>query len=152
MDNDSFKFLTYCDFGIVSHEISPSVITEELKLTPDRFFNKGDKIVSKHSGSIVTRPYNLWAIRSKTTVLEAETVSHHIDYLKAILLPKYDVLQKFKTDPRFETTIWIWIETDDAGIGLDLNEFEIDFLSSISNRVHFTLLVKESIGSQTENH
>lgn len=142
MDRNNFIYKTHCELAIVSNEISPDFITEELNVAPERTFKKGEQSVSKHSGSIITKPHNLWAMKSKSSELQEETISHHIDYFKSTFLSKLEVLKKYKEDTRFEITFWIWIETDNAGIGLDLNESEITFLNSISNRVHFSLLTK----------
>lgn len=142
MERDNFVYKTHCELAIVSNEINPDFITKELNILPDRSFKKGEQSVSKYSGSIITKPHNLWAIKSKSTELEEETISHHIDYFKSTFLSKIEILKKFKEDTRFEITFCIWIETDNAGIGIDLNESEITFLNSISNRVHFSLLTK----------
>ena len=142
MERDNFIYKTHCELAIVSHEVSPNLITEELNIVPERTFKKGEQSVSKHSGSIITKPHNLWALKSKSSELEEENISHHIEYFKSAFLSKMGILKKYKEDTQFEVTFWIWIETDNAGIGLDLNEIEIAFLNSISNRVHFSLLTK----------
>ena len=142
MKRDSFIYKIHCELAIVSNEIISDFITTELNITPDRSFKKGDQVVSKHSGSIITKPHNLWAIRSMSSELEDETISHHIEYFMSVFLLKTDILKKYKNDNRFDVTFWIWIETDNAGIGLDLNEIELSFLNSISNRIHFSLLTK----------
>lgn len=142
MEKDNFIYKTYCELAIVSIDISPDVITEELNVVPERYFKKGEQSISKHSGSIITRPHNLWALKSKTSELEEETISHHIEYFKSTFSSNIEVLKKYKDDTRFEITFWIWVETDNAGIGLDLNQNEITFLNSISNRIHFSLITK----------
>lgn len=147
MERDNFMYKTHINFSIVSHEIDPDSITEVLNITPERAFKKGEQSVSKHSGSIITNPHNLWSIGSKSSELEEETISHHIEHFKSVFLSKMGVLKKYKEDTRFEVTLWIWIETDNAGIGFDLNETEIAFLNSISNRIHFSLIIKK----QTED-
>lgn len=142
MERDNFIYKTHCELAIVSDKISPDFITEELNIVPEISFKKGDQTVSKHSGSIITKPHNAWALKSKSSELEDETISHHIEHFKSTLISKIEVLKKYKEDARFEVTFWIWIETDNAGIGLDLSENEIAFLNSFSNRVHFSLLTK----------
>lgn len=141
MEKESFLYKTHCELTITSYEIPPDVITKELNITPDRYFLRGEKTISQNSKSIITKPHNLWAIKSSFSNLEQETISHHIKYLKDILLPKKDILLKYKRDSRFEIIFWVWIETDNAGIGLDLNEEEMDFLSCIINNIHFSLIV-----------
>jgi Domain of unknown function (DUF4279) len=142
MERNFFIYKTYCELAIVSNDICPDNISEELNIVPERHFKKGEQSISKHSGSIITRPHNLWALKSKTSKLGEETISHHIEYFKSTFSSKIEVLKKYKDDIRFEITFWIWVETDNAGIGLDLNQNEIAFLSSISNRIHFSLITK----------
>lgn len=140
MLSDSFTYKTHISFAITSSDISPDIITKELGITPDKTYKKGEQTVSKHSGSIITKPHNVWSIGSKPTSLDKENMDHHIDYLKSILEPKTEILKKYKEDDRFELSFYIWIETDNAGIGFDLFAYEIDFLNSISNRIHFSLI------------
>gem|GEM_PF-4937366 len=82
----------------ISHEIDSESITKELSIVPEKSLKKGEQTVSKHSGSIITNPHNLWSIRSKSSELEEETISHHIEYFKSIFLLKAEVLKKFKED------------------------------------------------------
>jgi hypothetical protein len=142
MERDNFIYKTHCELVIISDEIDPDYISKELSVVPGRFFFKGEQTLSRHSGSLIIKPHNLWALTSLHTELEVETISHHIKYLQSVFLLKTDVLKKYKEDTRFEITIWVWIETDNAGIGFDLNEIEMSFLNSISNRVYFSLITK----------
>lgn len=50
MEKDNFIYKTHCELAIVSHEISPDFITEELNIVPERTFRKGEQSISKHSG------------------------------------------------------------------------------------------------------
>lgn len=148
MESDFFYYKTFCEFGITSSEVRPDFITERLNSIPDRSFKKGEQSVSKHSGSIITKPYNLWAIRSSTTLLEEETISHHIDYLRKRLFSRIPILEKLKRDSRFEISCTIWVETNNAGIGFDLSGNDLFFLNTIANRVHFSLIAKNSLESK----
>jgi hypothetical protein len=145
MKRNNFVFKTHIDFGIKSDVIEPDVITKELNISPSRFYKKGDVFTSKYSPRIGYRQWNIWTIDSKWTILEEETVSHHIEYLKSVLFPKINILKRYKEDKRFELSFWIWIETDNAGIGLDLLEDEISFMNSIANRIHFSLIINDNI-------
>ena len=140
-----FLFKTRCELIIVSDEIDVDIITEKLGITPDRFFRKGEQTVSEHSGSIIVRNRNLWAIGTMFSESKNQTISHHIEFFKSMLLPKLGIVQQFKKDPLFEVTFWVWIETDDAGIGLDIQNDELEFLNNIANTVHFTLLCKDNL-------
>ena len=141
MERDSFVFKTQISFAIKSDTIEPDIITKELGITPsDSSFKKGDSWMGKNTKKIYIRNSNIWRIETKWTVLEEETVSHHIEYLKTILMPKSNILKLYKEDDKYELSFWIWIETDDAGVGLDLKEEELSFLNLISNYIHFTVI------------
>ncbi len=145
MERDYFLNKSYCQFGITSDIVSPDHISQKLGLLPDRSFKKGETSISKHSGSIITKPHNLWSISSKTIISEEESISPHLKYLKSRLEGKSEVLKKLKDDTKFELSFWVWIETDNAGIGLDLSEEEMSFLTDCSNRVHFSFLTNDEI-------
>ena len=142
---NNFLFKTRCELIIVSNEVDVNFITKKLDLSPNRFFNKGDQTISKYSGSVITKPHNLWAIKSEFSVSENETISHHIDFFKPILIPKMSILEQFKKDPLIEVTFWIWIETDNGGIGLDIEKDELAFLNAVADTVHISLLCKNEI-------
>jgi len=139
---DYFIYKTYISFAIVSKEVDPEIITSELNLAPKRSFKKGEQSVSRRSGSVITKLHGLWEIESNTTESEEETISHHLEYLKSILLPKIDILKRYKDDPRFELSFWVWVETDNAGIGFDMDANDFAFISQIANRVHFSIMTK----------
>ncbi|MEM6737165.1 MAG: DUF4279 domain-containing protein [Bacteroidota bacterium] len=145
MQRDYFLNKAYCQFGIVSNTISPNNISQKLGLFPDKSFNKGEESVSRHSGSILTKPHNLWAINSSTLVSEKENFSPHIKHLQSVLEAKIQILKDLKKDSEYELIFSFWIETDNAGIGIDLSEEEVSFINSCSNRVHFSLLTTDEI-------
>lgn len=147
MERDYFVYKTHCELEIISDEVNPDLITDELNISPIRSFKKGEITTSKHSTRTGRKPHNLWAIKSESFDTEEESISQHIEYFKSILLPRIDILKKYKEDPRFEISFWIWIETDNAGIGIELNEDEISFLNSFSNRIHFSFITKNEIVS-----
>ena len=140
MEKDCFTFKTHIEFVITSHQIDLDTISEELGMLPDRSFRKGDLVTSKHSPRVGKEPFSLWALKSEPSELEEETIGHHIEFLKSILLPKIEILKRYKEDARFSVSFLIWIETDNPGIGIDLNETEAAFLNSISNGISFSLL------------
>lgn len=144
MERDNFIFKTHISFGIQSDTIELDIITKELGIEPAKSsLKKGDTWVGKKTGKIYVRESNIWRIETEWTILEDETVSHHIEYLKSILLPKIDILKKYKDSKECYTSFWIWVETDLAGIGLYLTDDELNFLHSIANYVHFSLLAKD---------
>ncbi len=140
MEKDCFIYKTSVSFGITSPDIDLDTISGELGILPDRSFRKGDLVTSKHSPRVGKKPYSLWAIQSQSYEAKDGTISHHIEYLKSILLSKIDVLKRYKEDARFSVAFWIWIQTDNSAIGLDLGESELAFMNSVSNRISFSLL------------
>ncbi len=149
MRRENFVLKTQISFGIKSDTVEPDAITKELNIIPsDTSFKKGDTWESKHDGTKHVRNSNIWRLETGFTLLEEETVNHHIKYFKSIFLPKVDILKRYKEDARFEVSFWIWIETDNAGIGLDLSEEELSFLNSISNRVHFSVICNNEINDE----
>ncbi len=141
MERDYYLFKTRIGFGITTDNITdPQSITNKLQLLPSRTKKIGDTWVSKRDGREFKETRMVWAIDSEWTVHEDETVSHHIEYFKKILSPKAELIQKYKEDSRFDVSFWIWIETDYAGIGLELTDDELKFLNEYSNWVHFSLL------------
>jgi hypothetical protein len=146
MKEERFKSKSHLEFSISSNVITPEEISKELGIEPSRFFCKGDKVFSKHSSVVGERSNNLWALRSPNIISEKETITPHINFIKSILEIKLDILLKYKKDSRMELTFWIWIETEDAGYGFDLQNEEISFLNSISNRISISFISKESVG------
>jgi len=142
MIEDNFSYDSYCEIAIISNDVEPNIITGELNIKPERSFKKGDQSVSKHSGSIITRPHNLWALKSPSLKTEEESIEPHINFLATTFQLKLDVLKKYKNDSRFEVTVWIWVQTDNSGIGLDIDEKQLDFLNTIANRIHFSFLTE----------
>lgn len=147
MQSDNFIYKSFCEFTITSGCVTPEELSEMLGISPSRFFKKGDKSVSKHSGSLITKPYNLWAISSKTLLSEEESISPHLEYLRSKLEDKMEVLKTLKDDQNLELTFTVWIETDNSGTGIDLTEQEISFLADCSNRVHFSFLTNDEISN-----
>lgn len=146
MERDVALFKTQVSFTICSDDIyiDPASITDTLLLTPSRAHRKGDTWISKHSGSLCTHAHTVWSIESEWTTFEDDSVSHHIKYLKNLLLPKAEIVKRYKEDNRYDVSFWIWIETDDTGIGLELTDDELRFLNEFSNWVHFSLLATSS--------
>jgi hypothetical protein len=132
---------TKISFSIVSDDltIDPVSITETLQLMPSRFHRKGDTFTSKHSGSLCTNLRTVWAIDSEWMIHkdgnDDETLSHNYEYLKEILLPKAEILKRYKIDDRYELGFWITIITEDAGFSLDLTQDELNFFNEFSNRL-----------------
>ena len=124
--------------------VDTSLITGTLGLNPSRIHKKGDTRVGTHTGLIGIRPRTVWAMDSEWTIREDETVSHHIEFFKSILLPKFDILKQYKDDNKFELSFWIWIQTDSSGIEISLSEDELAFLEKLANNVRFALLGNDS--------
>ncbi len=145
MNEDYFENMTYCEFVIISKEITPQQITNEFGIEPTRYFNKGDLISSKHSNEVGFKPWHLWAIKSLPIIKIEESISAHIEHIKSHLLPILPKLKGYKDNPLYEMSFLVRIETEDGGIGFDINEEELSFINSISNRLHFSFLAKDNI-------
>lgn len=139
MERDDFIFDGFCEFLIVSEEVDPDTISEKLNIAPDRSFRKGDRSISAHSGTILTKPHHLWAIRSANSITDEEAVSQHIEQLRIRLLPGEAILKEFRADPRLEATFMIRMKTNSITIGFDLSEAELDLVYGIANRLRFSL-------------
>lgn len=145
MEKNYFSNRVYCEFAIVSDTIAPDQLTLELGISPHRSFCKGDTYRSKHSGSLITRPHNLWAVSSEKTISEEQDIKPHILQLKSLLKGCLDKLKELKNNDSVELTLWLWFETEDAGIGIDILEPEISFIHDIANRLNFSVVADVGI-------
>ena len=128
----------YCEITITATELSLQEITRDLGIEPHRSFEKGQLFKSDHSNSNIRRPHNLWAISSETEYTDLQDVQSHINYLNTLLKGKIEVLKRFKEDKRVDVTVWVWIETEDSGIGIDIMNDELSFLCGSINRIHIS--------------
>ena len=147
MNQDDFVYKIHCELSITSESVSSVEITNELNIVPQRQFNKGDEFTSKHTQRIGKRLQHLWAVKSKSTLSNDESVSAHIEYIGSLIKGKEEILRKYKKESGIEVSVWIWIKTDNAGIGFELSEKELFFLNDIANRIHFSVLTNTSIAS-----
>jgi len=145
MNRDFFINKLHCELGIVSQEINPSVISDKLNIIPDYSYCKGDFFQSKQSGRSGKRFQNLWTVKSKQTVIEDENIEPHLVYFQNLLKDKLIDIHELKNNPNCVVNFWIWIETENAGFGLDLSTEDLQFISSISNRVHISFLANQKI-------
>jgi len=116
-----------------------------LDIEPFSSYSKGEIFSSKHTGKVGKRFQNLWSVRSETVISEKEDLSLHILYFKSLLQNKLTIISEFKNNPSCEVSFWIWIETDNAGIGIDLSENDLNFINSIASRVHFSIITNSKI-------
>lgn len=145
MNKNNFKYKSYCELTVISESKPLDYISNDLGIKADRSFRKGDQSVSKHSGSIITKPHHLWAIKTDTTVLETESVSHHISSLQKRLTPAFSILTKFKMDKELNISFLLWLETDNAGIAFNIKADELAFISAISHQMNTTFLSMEAL-------
>jgi hypothetical protein len=131
---------------IISDNEPPEIVSQLLGIVPHRTHTKGEMSVSRTSGSLITQPKNLWCVRTETIVSNQEGIKKHIQQLKSLLQSKIDLIANYKNQNRFEMIFWIWIETEDAGIGLELTGEELEFINKISHTVHVSLLTNQDIG------
>jgi hypothetical protein len=148
MDKNYFLNKSHCELGITSQEVDPKTISMLLNIEPFSEYSKGETFSSKPTGFVAKRFQNLWAIKSETIISESEDLSPHILYFRSLLENKLNILSGLKNDPRYDISFWIWIETENAGIGIDLSNEDIALINSISNRVHISIItnVNQELG------
>lgn len=144
MEKDYSLFRTHIEFIIYSDAIHPDVITRELNISI-RIYQKNELSATRHLRPEIEKTSNAWALKTKRTDLEEETISHHIDYLKSILLPKIELIRKYKEDKRFDVLVYICVESELSGIGFDLSDDELAFLKNISNHIRFSVITWDSL-------
>lgn len=145
MERDYFLDKVSCQFIVITHDADCHTVTKELNIEPNRCFNKGDKITSKFSPRVGSRPHGIWAIQSESVISEELDVSSHIKYFQELLGDKIEIIEKLKHHYHFECVFAIAIETEDAGAGYDLSESELSFITKISSRYSCTFIAKENI-------
>lgn len=142
MNEEYFITEAHCEFIINLKDVNAETATKELGIKPDRFFDKGDIVTSKHSPRNGTRSYGLWAITSKNAIDNKESLSVHFSFLQSILQPKVDVLLRLIEKYDLEYSFWIWMETNDAGFSFDLSLNEVAFINHLKSKISFSLIVK----------
>ncbi|MDQ1087524.1 DUF4279 domain-containing protein [Siphonobacter sp. SORGH_AS_1065] len=139
---DEFLTEISCEFIITSNQLSHHQITSLLNIQPTRAFNKGETSVSKHSGSILTRPHTLWAF--KTEVLRSEwidpSMSQHLTLLTSIFAAKQSLLEELKDRFECERCLFIWINTEESGLGMDIKSSDLSIINSLVDHWHFTVI------------
>jgi hypothetical protein len=134
-----------CEFAIITHDSDCHLVTKELSIEPKRFFNKGEKFNSKHSTRVGFRPYGLWAIQSESVISEELDLTIHIDFFQELLGGKIEEIERLKNHFHFECVFAITIETEDSGMGIDLSEAELSFISSIASRFSISFISVNSL-------
>ena len=145
MERDYFLDKISCKFVVITHDKNCSIVTKEIGIDPTRSFNKGEKITSKFSSRIGSRPHGFWEIQSEPVISKELDISHHIRYFQELLGDKIKIIEKLKKHYQFECVFAIAVETEDAGAGFDLNEQELSFIAKISSRYSCTFISKEII-------
>lgn len=145
MEKEFFLNKVSCEFVVITYDEDCAIVTKELGIEPNRFFNKGDKFTSKHTSRIGYKPYGLWAIQSGLAASEDLNISAQIQYFQELFKDKVEIIEKLRNSYHFESIFSISIETEDAGAGFDLSEFELSFISKIASRYSCTFISKESV-------
>ena len=145
MIEDSFLNRVECEYVILAHSVDYEFITNKLEVKPDRCFNKGDIVFSKHSQRTGKRPHSLWALKSKAVNSDDINISVHIIYFQERLKNKIELIKKLSEQYDCECIFRISIETEDAGAGFDLNESEMSFINKIASRYTCMFITKEKI-------
>lgn len=134
------EYKSYCELVITSDTVSPDAISGITGIKANRSFQKDTSFTSKTSGSKGIRRNNLWAIKSKDIITEEDDILMHIDYFKKLFEDKIEGIKKLKKESQTEICFWIWIESKEVGIGLDIPESELNFINSICSRLHFSFI------------
>ena len=145
MRNDTFMNKSKCEFSISSKTFSPDRITEELNIQPNKTSKIGDIVTSKYSNSVGKKNYHSWSISSDCIFSDKEDITNQIKQVQFLLRGKESTIVKYKSDVDTEIIFYIWIETEDAGIGIDLSADQLSFISSISTRLHFTIITNNEV-------
>jgi hypothetical protein len=145
MIRECFRNKITCEFAIITNDLDTQTISHELNIAPHRYFNKGDSITSENSLRVGNKPYGLWAIASRVTIDEEINLLKHLKYFKKLLSNKLDIIKMLQNKYGLECIFSISIETEDAGIGFDLNELDLSFINKISNRLSLTFIAKEAV-------
>ncbi len=140
MYSEDPRFISHCELIVTAEDLNPSKIEERLGLKPTRMHEKGEVSVSLHSGSLITKPSHLWALASPRLESPNEDIDKHLEYLRARVEPRESAFVALKNDPHTEVMLWVWLETDDGGAGLELTDSQALFWGSICNRIHFSVV------------
>lgn len=135
------EYKSYCELIITSDTVLPNAITDITGVNPNRSFQKGDSFISKRSGSVGIRRYNLWAVKSKDIITEEEDdILMHLEYFKKLFKDKIESIKELKKESNSEISFWVWIESKDVGVGFEIPESELSFINSICSRLHFSFI------------
>lgn len=145
MERDFFVNRSYCELVITSKEVEPHLISDKLNIEPTNSYVKGASFSSKHTGKVSKRFQNLWSLKSETIISEKEDLTSHILYFIKLFKNKLDIFSELKKSSHFDISFWIWVETEDAGIGLDLPAEDILFINQISSRLHISIITNRKI-------
>ncbi len=146
MEKDYNLTKVSCQFVVLTGDADVQIVTKELALEPTRFYNKGDKIISKYSPGMV-HPYGLWEIRPEPIISISEeiNISNQIKYFRELLKDKMEAINKLKNQYPFECAFTMSIETEDKDFRFDFSEEELSFITAISSRYTCLFIVKKSV-------
>lgn len=102
-------------------------------------------VVGKRTGDVYNRPYGLWEIEMEPIIGEEPNILVSIEYFQELLGSKIDSVRKLKEYYGFESVFSIDIETEDAGVGFDLYNNDIQFINQIASRFSIHFISKENI-------
>lgn len=138
MINDNLKN-SHCSLSITSDKESPEIISQLLGIQPSRSFHKGETYQSPSSGSIITRPHNLWEINTADAALN-KNIDRHISYLRNALEPRVLLIHHLKTKLKCNIYFWVWITSPDSVVSVDISVINTKFLSALKAPVKLSIL------------
>jgi hypothetical protein len=92
------------------------------------------------------KPNNVWAFDSAQKGLPSDDLLPHIRFLKDVFKDKVKILRQLSEGSRSEVVLWIWMETEDAGVGMELPGEDIAFFGSLCNRINISVIASSHIG------
>lgn len=144
-ENQEFSMTgVYCRYEITSETIDVSTISEKIGITPYQTFSKGEKTVSKYSGSVLIKPHNLWALQSPPTISAEIELATHIQFFQNLLKDKVLEIQEFMNDPVCHCIFRIILESEDAGVSFTITEADAKQVYSYANEILFSIVFTEA--------
>lgn len=140
MDSSYFKVKSTCQYAFSSQKVELDFLTKLLEVVPDSYYKKGDLFTSPSTKLVNKRFQHLWSLNSKEIISTEEDISAHIDYFKSLFFKKVKEIEQLKSNIEIDISFWIWIESENSGIGFDIVDTDLDFIKRISKRLNVSFV------------
>lgn len=135
-----------CEFQVFTGEKNTNLVSKILGIQPTRQFNVGDvRAISSSSGKVGFATHGLWVLNSLSYVDSSHSIDKHIDALIQQIQPQIGSFLNLKNQYGFKFTFWIWMETDDAGIGDQISIENILAIGHLGADMRFSIICKKSL-------